>query len=271
VVLEERNESSDEGDGGIEEVSARLVVLATGRGGKLQTALGFERETQARGLAIAGMLLDALPIDDSAIRLSLAPSFAGGCILFPLGGGRVRAYVINQPEDGLKLSGDGARHAFVQTLRELDPVLAQHADARPIGPLASFSGAAHWSPTVHRAGVALIGDAAGNVDPAFGCGLSLTARDARVLAESLAQNDNWQLAADQYSARRDVYYQAQLRLEAWMRAIIYTPGPQSDALREVALPRMGSAAPDLFGLGPDSPSDNAAREALFGPLAEQMP
>ena len=57
--------------------------------------------------------------------------------------------------------------------------------ATAMGPLASFSGADCWAAHPYHDGVVLIGDAAAAGDPAFGCGMSLTLRDVRMLRDHL--------------------------------------------------------------------------------------
>jgi hypothetical protein len=50
-----------------------------------------------------------------------------------------------------------------------------------------------------------------------------------------------------------------------MTEILYVAGPEADALRMRALPRIGELGVDLVGTGPDSRSDETTRAALFAP------
>jgi hypothetical protein len=52
-----------------------------------------------------------------------------------------------------------------------------------------------------------------------------------------------------------------------MRTLLYDPGAEAARLREQALPRLAAEPErviDLVGLGPDAPSDEAARRRFFG-------
>jgi 2-polyprenyl-6-methoxyphenol hydroxylase-like FAD-dependent oxidoreductase len=57
-------------------------------------------------------------------------------------------------------------------------------------------------------GVVLVGDASATSDPSWGCGLSLTLRDVRVLRDCLLATDDWHAAAHAYAQRHDRYYGA---------------------------------------------------------------
>jgi 2-polyprenyl-6-methoxyphenol hydroxylase-like FAD-dependent oxidoreductase len=121
-------------------------------------------------------------------------------------------------------------------------------------------------------GVALLGDAAGNVDPAFGCGQSLALRDVRTLIEQWRGCGDWQLAAAGYIRERRAYHAALLRIESWLSRILFTPSPQGDALRTLTLPRLQRLGVDLVGAGPDAPSDEATEAELFADVTPvQMP
>lgn len=232
----------------------------------LPAALGLERHVAPAALTVAGMLLTELAFDESTVRWVLAPNFQGGCIYIPLGNRRVRAYVAHPTSHRLGLAGNGRRQAFLDVLRGHDPEPEYLDTARADGQLASYDASARWVSPLYREGVVFLDDAAGSVDPSFGSGLALTARDARVLFEELMHNRDWHAAAQNYARRRERYYRSQLRIESWLRTILFTLGPRGDSIRKEALPRM-DASPDIIGVGPDAPSDDSAREALFGPAA----
>jgi hypothetical protein len=53
----------------------------------------------------------------------------------------------------------------------------------------------------------------------------------------------------------------------WMTTLFFEPGPEADARRARALPGIledPARAPDIVGLGPEYPSDEAARRRFFG-------
>ena len=113
----------------------------------------------------------------------------------------------------------------------------------------------------------LIGDAAASNDPSWGCGLSLTLRDARVLADKLLASDDWYGASDDYAEEHDRHYGAIHRLTGWARALFYHPSLVAAAARESALTRLvadRTRGLDIVGIGPDLACDETARRRFFG-------
>jgi 2-polyprenyl-6-methoxyphenol hydroxylase-like FAD-dependent oxidoreductase len=134
------------------------------------------------------------------------------------------------------------------------------------GPIASFGGAESWVEQPYRDGVALIGDAAATSDPTFGCGLSLALRDVRVLRDHLLAEADWDAAATAYATDHDFYYSALHRIEGWWREMFYGVGPEAEAMQVRALQEIAkdpSRVPDIVGLGPEAPHDEAARRRFF--------
>ena len=105
------------------------------------------------------------------------------------------------------------------------------------------------------------------VDPSFGSGLSLTMRDVRVLRDMLVSHTEWTAAAATYAEQHDHYYGSLHRLHDWGRELFFEVGPVADAKRAIALPRLNndpSRHPAVVTLGPEAPSDEAARRKFFG-------
>jgi 2-polyprenyl-6-methoxyphenol hydroxylase-like FAD-dependent oxidoreductase len=171
-------------------------------------------------------------------------------------------------QNGLhQLSSKRALPAFVETSMAAGAPSDWYKAAKAIGPLASFEGADSWVEHPYRNGVALVGDAAASNDPSFGCGLSLTLRDVRVLRDKLLEEDDWDAAGDAYAAEHDRHYGAIHRLTNWIRVVSYDPRPEAAAIRARALPLIAedwTRRPDIVGLGPEFPSDEAARRRFFG-------
>jgi 2-polyprenyl-6-methoxyphenol hydroxylase-like FAD-dependent oxidoreductase len=135
------------------------------------------------------------------------------------------------------------------------------------GPLASYDARDTWVRHPHRAGLVLIGDAAASNDPSFGCGLSLTLRDVRVLADKLLASDDWSAAADSYAEEHDRHYGVIHSLTSWARTLFYDPGLVAAAVRESALTRLvadRTRGLDIVGIGPDFPCDEITRRRFFG-------
>jgi 2-polyprenyl-6-methoxyphenol hydroxylase-like FAD-dependent oxidoreductase len=124
-----------------------------------------------------------------------------------------------------------------------------------------------WVDHLYRPGLALIGDAAGASDPLWGQGLSLTARDARVLAEHLIASPDWDAAGHAYARDHDRYFNALVTTECWMFDLFFDLGPEADARRARALPKLMSEpdrVPDHGASGPDLPCDDLVRRRFFG-------
>ena len=142
-----------------------------------------------------------------------------------------------------------------------------YAGARPVAPLASFDMTEHWVDHPYRDGIALIGDAAGATDPTWGQGLSMTARDARVLAEQLLGSDDWDAAGHAYARARDKYFQVCLTVEDWEFDFFFAQGAEADARRARAFPLIAEQPdrfPDHGAGGPDLACDDNVRRRFFG-------
>ena len=113
-----------------------------------------------------------------------------------------------------------------------------------------------------RGGVVLVGDAASASDPSFGCGLSL-----RQLRDSLLASQDWDSAIELYAREHNHAYGVVRRLTNWFTELLYGAGPAADERRARVFPRWAAEperAPDIVGLGPASPSDEAARRFVLG-------
>ena len=142
-----------------------------------------------------------------------------------------------------------------------------YSGLRAVGPLATFDATDSWVNHPYKSGVALIGDAAATSDPSHGQGQSLTLRDARVLRDKLLAGDNWDTAAHSYAEEHDGYFANVLKFYRWFWEILYDPGPNGEANRARALPRLFqdlSRMPDALVSGPEVPLDEMARRRFFG-------
>jgi 2-polyprenyl-6-methoxyphenol hydroxylase-like FAD-dependent oxidoreductase len=249
-------------------VRARLVVGADGRTSRVRAWAGLPARRDPDELVMAGVLHGGLALPEDAIHMVYNIERGQAVLIFPLGDGRFRSYFFYRRQ-GPPRPLAGARHAqdFVAACVETGASADWFARAEVLGPLAAFEGADRWVEHPHRDGVVLIGDAAAASDPCFGCGLSLTLRDARVLRDALVASDDWPAAADAYAAAHDGYYGALHRLERWTRELLWERGPDADARRAHVLPLLEQEPdrrPDYAGFGPDWPSDEAARRRFFG-------
>ena len=254
-------------DGRLETHTARLVVGADGRESKLRGWAGFRVERDPEKLALAGLLFDGYAGPEESG--SLFWNFAEGeqALIFPQGRGRLRAYIgFHARGDTGRLSGRRRVPAFLAACEAARVPAAWLANAVPVGPLAAFPGADVYVRGPYRAGVALVGDAASASDPTWGCGLSLTLRDVRVLRDALLASDDWDAAGRAYARQHDDYYAHLRTLEAWFSTCFCDVGGEADARRARILGRAAGEPdriPDLVAQGPDAPSDEAARRRFF--------
>jgi 2-polyprenyl-6-methoxyphenol hydroxylase-like FAD-dependent oxidoreductase len=198
---------SVEQGGHVEEVQARLVVGADGRGSMVRKWAGFPLQQDPEQLLIAGVMLDNMPLppDDTNYVVFNVP-LGQEALLFPQGQGRVRAYFVYRTHERARLQGATDLSRFVEESIRAGAPAEWFAGVRAIGPLATFDGAATWVEHPYQDGVVLLGDAAGASDPTWGQGLSLTLRDVRVLRDYLLRHEDWETAGHAYAGEHDRYF-----------------------------------------------------------------
>jgi menaquinone-9 beta-reductase len=152
-------------------------------------------------LTITGVLLEGGKIPADTISVFGSPAFGAAVLLFPLDDVRCRAYFCTgRRAEYSRLSGERHLGDFITRAIQTGAPGEWFANVPAAGPLATFEAADHWVETPYRDGVVLIGDAAASSDPCFGCGLSLTLRDVRMLRDCLLATDDWSVAARRYAA-----------------------------------------------------------------------
>ncbi len=252
---------------------ARLVVGADGRGSSVRRWGRFSADEDSRRRSFAGVLLDDMPAPDDTLHSRFAPSEGLMSWLFPQGEGRVRAYLgfnsegFDSRSSYEPLSGKRDLARFFETSIRLGVPKEYFDGCRRSGPLATFDATDRWVDHPYRDGIALIGDAAATSDPTWGQGMSLTLRDVRLLSESLVAHDSWDEAGHLYAEEHDLGYAACHRCDGWYTELLLDPGPEADARRSVALPRIledPSRLPDTPFSGPEHGADETAHRRLFG-------
>jgi 2-polyprenyl-6-methoxyphenol hydroxylase-like FAD-dependent oxidoreductase len=256
-----------ESNGRMEELTPQLVVGADGRSSNVRKWCGFATQREPDRYYIAGLLFEEMPAPADTGIGAYNPTLGQVGYLFPQGEGRVRAYNVYPIDADFRLQGENSIDRFIaEALRSGIPS-EYYAGARARCPLASFISADHWVESPYRDGVVLIGDAASASDPIWGQGLSLTCRDARVLTDLLRENRDWAAACNTYAQAHDQYFTNLREADNCMRELLIDRGPQADALRARALPRVAQGIaqmPDQGFCGPDKPFDEADRRRLFG-------
>ena len=254
-------------NGGTKELKARLVVGADGRNSVVRNFAKFNVKNDPQRRMFAGVLLEDVPLAEDSWYAVMNPKTGQETFLGSVGRGRVRAYLGYQID----------QHDRFQTIDDLprfieesigtggDPSL--YANARAIGPLASFVSDDSWVEHPYNEGVALIGDAASTCDPAFGQGMALTLRGVRQLRDHLLSNDDWDAAGNAYAKEQNQDFMKIRTHEDWLRTLFLETGTEADERRERAFPLIAedpSRMPDLFGLGPDAPVGDLVERRFFG-------
>ncbi len=256
-----------EEDGRVETVSARLVVGAGGRSCLARSSARFPVQRDLDDMMIAGILFENMPAAEDTLQG--IHNFALGqlVVIAPQGSGRVRVYLCYHDASHPRFQGANDLARFVEGCKKTGASPALFEGARQIGTLATFSCAHSWVDHPYRDGVALLGDSATSSDPAWGQGLSLTLRDARVLRNHLLNCSDWDAAGHAYAAEHDGYSSRLHTFNRWFTEMFLTAGPDADARRARAMPLIGedpTRQPDSLFCGPDLPADETARRRFFG-------
>ncbi len=253
-------------DGAARELSARMVVCADGRSSMGRTWGGFETRRGKQRMLGAGLMFENMSVPDDSNFIVMIPGVQRNAFLFPQGSGRVRSYMAYGAHEMSRLQGMGDAERFVDECVRTGIPRESFAGVRAVGPLASFDMTETWVDSPYRDGLALIGDAAGSTDPTWGQGLSLTLRDACVLAEKLLATQDWDAAGQAYAHEHDRYLNSAITAQGWLFDLFFELGPDADARRARALPllaREPERAPDHNFSGPDLPCDDSVRRRFF--------
>jgi 2-polyprenyl-6-methoxyphenol hydroxylase-like FAD-dependent oxidoreductase len=256
-----------EQDGQPTELQARLVVGADGRTSLTRKWAGFELQHDPERRLFAGVLLENMPVTSDTWIEVLQPDLGQLVFFAAVGHGRVRAYFGCPKGTHPRFQGEADLPRFIAESVRIGARADFFTHARAIGPLATFEADDVWVERPYKAGVALVGDAAATCDPTFGQGLSLTVRSVRLLRDQLLKHENWDVAGRAYAEEHHRHYQVIHTLEDWLRTLLLETGPEAEARRARALPlhaQDNSRMPDLFGLGPDTPINEAIRRRFFG-------
>jgi len=254
-------------DGGKHRVKARLVVGADGRRSTVRRVACFKLNQDPGRLVVAGLLYEGLDAPEDAVHHFQCPALGQTALIYPIGSQRFRTYFVSWiGQRARPISGSGHVCELQDACVDSGVPRDWFEHARVVGPLAAYPGADSWVDHPCNGGVVLIGDAAAASDPAWGSGLSLTLRDVRVLLDRLLASDDWDAAAHAYAFEHDRYYGALHRVHDWLTQLLYERGKMADERRARILPCLATEpdrVPDIRGLGPEAPSDEAARRRFF--------
>jgi 2-polyprenyl-6-methoxyphenol hydroxylase-like FAD-dependent oxidoreductase len=254
--------------GHVQELQARLIVGADGRGSVVRKWGGFPFSQDPDHLMISGVLFDEMPVpaEDTSYYV-ISPNLGQGVPLFPQGGGRVRAYLVQTKAIGTRFQGLAALPGFIEESIRSGAPAEWYAKAKPIGPLATFDGTDNWVEHPYKGGVVLIGDAAATSDPSWGQGLCLTLRDVRVLQDYLLSHENWDEAGHAYAEAHDRHYGVIHTIDNWLSQMFFEIGSVAEARRAKALPLIARDPTRMLDhgvSGPELPADETVRRRFFG-------
>ena len=173
------------------QLTPHLVIGADGRNSVLRKQLGFSVQAEEPHNLLGGMLVANVPDWPRQIQ-AIGTEDRLHFLVFPQGKDLVRLYACYDFSDRQKFAGPDRAARLLQAYRLK---CLPHAEAiiggTPISPFYSYSNEDHWIDDPTLPGVVLIGDAAGHNDPITGQGLSIAARDVRIVSEILLSTKYW--------------------------------------------------------------------------------
>lgn len=251
-----------------ERIPARLVVAADGRGSAVRKWSGFSVSEQSNGYYMAGVLLTNIRASTQIMHAVFNPELGTWTGLIPQAGDRFRAYFTYPKTTGYRLQGESMLDLFIRESSKGYPPMADFcADAKSIGPLASFDASDTWVDRPYRDGIALVGDAAATTDPTYGQGLSFALRGARILCDELTNNSDWEVAGNRYAEQHRQSFHVCHTVEGWIRTLFQDPSPEAAALRTRTMPLIAedpTRVPDHIFSGPNLPLNEQVRARFFG-------
>lgn len=259
--------------GVLRRVTARLIVGADGRNSLARKALGQQPIVHRCGRLLAGARVSGVRGDESEGYFIIRDDGLGLASVFPQGGGVARVYVFKDGVDGSTFTGPRGFANFIELAVESGVPREVLAEARLVGPLASFVADDSYLDSPIGEGVVLIGDAAGISDPTWGQGMALAFRDARVLAEELLDASDWRRALLRYAQRHDQHFRAIVTAENWLAEIFLVPGEEA-AARRIGVMKHWAKHPevaiDLPTHGPNFDISPGAKARVFGEALDEL-
>jgi 2-polyprenyl-6-methoxyphenol hydroxylase-like FAD-dependent oxidoreductase len=169
----------------------RLIVGADGRSSTVRRQIGLKLEEDPIDHLIAGLLVEGATDWPEDLQ-SIGKVGDIHYLIFPQGEGIVRLYADYDIADRNRFAGEhGAANMLAAFNMPCVPNSQSIANATAIGPCRSNPSQDAWVDNPWVDGVVLIGDSAGYNDPILGQGVSVTARDARMVGEILTQSSDW--------------------------------------------------------------------------------
>lgn len=167
-------------EGGALELRGRVVVGADGTRSRVARELGWHRPQGPGRVALVARLRDVSPLEEGEVHFVEGGYFAACSVDGDL-------FTLNLVVDAARLPRGAARlEAFLAEEAARAPSLARRlAGARLAGPVRAHGPLGARAARCTGPGAALVGDAAGFVDPLTGEGLFFAMRGAALLADAL--------------------------------------------------------------------------------------
>jgi 2-polyprenyl-6-methoxyphenol hydroxylase-like FAD-dependent oxidoreductase len=182
-------------DGSRTQLSPRLVFGADGRNSIVRKQLAFPVLSDEPHNIIGGMLVANVPAWPRNVQ-AIGTEDKLHYFVFPQGKDLVRLYACYDFTDRARFSGPDREARLLRSFRlKCLPHSGSILEGTPVGPFNSFSNEDHWVDDPTAPGIVLVGDAAGHNDPITGQGLSIAARDARIVSDILISARNWDQTA----------------------------------------------------------------------------
>lgn len=254
-------------DGKHSTIDTRLVVGAGGRGGPVRRQLGIEvtRSVHHWGAGLAVKGLDDWPQGVQAMGTEGSRMF----FVFPQSQGRARLYLNFPTEWKHKCAGPDGPRTFLKLfgLKSM-PLSEMIVSSTPVGPCASLPSLISDVATIAGPGFVLVGDEAGTNDTVLGTGLASSLRDARLVAEAVLGEKDWDAEAFRgYVTERRQRMKCLHASAAIVANLWATFGPEATERRRRALQR-ARENPSLMLfmvvtlVGPDALPDLGLSEVL---------
>jgi 2-polyprenyl-6-methoxyphenol hydroxylase-like FAD-dependent oxidoreductase len=180
-------------DEGEQTLHPRLVVGADGRSSVVRKQIGVALQRSGVRTFATGVLLE--DFHDWPLKTNSLGTWEDVYyLLFPRPGGRARLYLLWDKDDPHRYAGEDGPQRMLERMTTMpclpDPDVFRKASPIP-GTSASYPMEDTWSDRPYVEGVVLVGDAAGWNDPIIGQGLTISVRDARLVAEALLGSTAW--------------------------------------------------------------------------------